>query len=138
MGAWLRREGYAPDMMLCSTAARTRETLEEMLKGLEQEPPVTFGDGLYLASMGKLLGFVQEAPNGAGSLLLVGHNPGMEDLASSLTADRLSPKARGWLDALEEKFPTAALAVFDFPVDRWKDVALGMGKLKAFVRPKDL
>lgn len=138
MGAWLKDEGYKPAMVLCSTSTRTRETLEQMLKGLDEKPPVTFVDAIYLASAAKLLSLIQDAPDTAGSLILVGHNPGMEDLASSLATDRLSPRAKNWLDALEEKFPTAALAVLDFKIDRWRDMQPGEGALKAFVRPKDL
>lgn len=138
MGAWLTAQGYKPAMLLCSSSARTRETLSEMLKGLGGNPPVTFMDGMYLASAGKLLGFIQDAPNGADSVLLVGHNPGMEELATRLTTEKLSGKARSWLDALEEKFPTAALAILEFDVAHWSDVKPGEGALKAFLRPKDL
>ena len=70
--------------------------------------------------------------------MVVGHNPGLEDLATKLAREPVRRKERARRDVLEEKFPTAALAVLDFDVDKWRDIRTGEGALVDFVRPKDL
>ena len=72
------------------------------------------------------------------AVVLVGHNPGLEALATLLAREPVRRKERARHEALEEKFPTCALAIMDFDVGRWRDVAPGTGKLVDFVRPKDL
>ena len=72
------------------------------------------------------------------TLLVVGHNPGMEQFATLLAREPVKRKERDRFDLIEEKFPTAALAVLDFDVSRWRDVAAGQGALIDFVRPRDL
>jgi len=85
-----------------------------------------------------LLAAVRAAPMTVASLMLVGHNPGMEELAALLAREPVRRKERARHEALEEKFPTSALAILDFDVGRWRDVEKGAGKLVDFVRPKDL
>jgi phosphohistidine phosphatase len=99
---------------------------------------VEYRDALYLAEPGKILKAVQEAADTVQSLMVVGHNPGLEQLASLLAREPVRRKERKRHDILEEKFPTAALAVLDFAVERWRDLAPGEGKLVDFVRPRDL
>ena len=70
--------------------------------------------------------------------MIVGHNPGLEACATLLAREPVRRKERARHEALEEKFPTCALAMLDFDVGRWRDVAQGTGKLVDFVRPKDL
>ena len=70
--------------------------------------------------------------------MVVGHNPGLEDLATKLAREPVRRKERARRDVLEEKFPTAALAVLDFDIQKWRDIVPGEGKLVDFVRPKDL
>ena len=78
------------------------------------------------------------APASVSALMIVGHNPGMEACAALLAREPVRRKERARHEALEEKFPTCALAVLDFDVGRWRDVMQGAGKLVEFVRPKDL
>ena len=89
---------------------------------------------VYLASAATLLDLVRELPDTAAAALLVGHNPGLEDLVLLLVPDA----AAGLRDSVEEKYPTASLAVLQFAVDHWADAAEGGATLASFVRPRDL
>jgi phosphohistidine phosphatase len=82
-----------------------------------------------------LLDLVHEAPDGASSLLLVGHNPGLEQLVLLLVPDQAGDVVR---DRVEEKYPTASLAEIALDVAHWADVSPGGGRLTRFVRPRDL
>jgi len=124
-----------PDLILCSTAMRTRQTLAPLLKRLgAPSPPIALESGLYLASEDVLLAHLQTAPDSAATVLLVGHNDGIgqlaADLAGSGPADALA--------SLRAKYPTGALAVFAVPDGPWSDLAPGKAKLIEFVRPRDL
>jgi phosphohistidine phosphatase len=77
-------------------------------------------------------------PVKAHGVMVIGHNPGLEELAALLAREPVRRKERERRDVLEEKFPTAALAVLDFEIDRWRDIQPGEGKLVDFVRPRDL
>jgi phosphohistidine phosphatase len=136
MARYLRKGDYKPDLILCSAAARTAQTAELVLQELEGE--VEYRDNLYLAEAPKLLAAVRGAPARIASLMLVGHNPGLEHLATLLAREPVRRKERARHEALEEKFPTSALAILDFDVGRWRDVEKNAGKLVDFVRPKDL
>ena len=136
MARYLRKNGHAVDLILSSSSARTTQTAELVLKELTAE--IEYRDALYLAPPAKLLAAVRAAPLAAASLMLVGHNPGMEELAAQLAREPVRRKERARREILEEKFPTCALAILDFDCPRWRDVAQGHGKLIDFVRPKDL
>jgi phosphohistidine phosphatase len=136
MARHVRKSGYAPDLILCSAAARTTQTAELLLHELDCE--IDYRDTLYLADATKLIAAVRGAPAFSSALMLVGHNPGMEDCAATLAREPVRRKERARHEALEEKFPTCALAILDFDVSRWRDVVQGAGKLVDFVRPKDL
>ena len=104
----------------------------------EIECDIEYRDGLYLAEPAKILAAVRGAPVAVSALMIVGHNPGLEACATLLAREPVRRKERARHEALEEKFPTCALAVLDFDIGRWRDVAQGAGKLVEFVRPKDL
>jgi phosphohistidine phosphatase len=133
---YLRKSDYAVDLILCSAAARTLQTAELMLQELECE--IEYRDNLYLAEPAKILATVRGAPVGVSALMVVGHNPGLEACAALLAREPLRRKERVRHEALEEKFPTCALAILDFDVGRWRDVVQGTSKLADFVRPRDL
>jgi phosphohistidine phosphatase len=136
MGRYLAKHGMEPQLMLVSPAARTRQTATLLLR--EVAAKLDYCDALYLAEPGKILKLVQETADGIQSLMVVGHNPGLELLASLLAREPVRRKEKKRHDILEEKFPTAALAVLDFETDRWRALGPGEGKLIDFVRPKDL
>lgn len=131
MGAWLKAHGPMPELVLCSTAARARQTLALALEALGAAPETRFDRGLYLAGGAGVLARLRQAPDAAATVLLVGHNPDLEQLARRLATTGDKPA----LSRLAEKYPTAGLAVIELPVERWADAGPG-GRLVAFETPK--
>jgi phosphohistidine phosphatase len=137
IGARLRK--YCPiELVLCSPSARTRETWQLVAKEVGRGPDAQFPNALYLAPAAVMLSIVQGIADQAQSMLIVGHNPGTEELAAKLARDSQSKDERRWREIMAEKFPTAALAVLEFDVGHWRDAVPHAGALAAFVRPKDL
>src|SRR5689334_22813866 len=141
MGRWLRDAGLVPDLVLCSTARRARETWQFAQAGLAATPPVRFERRIYDEGAAGLLALIREVPPTTGTLLLIGHNPAIEDLALMLAAhpgatgpDAASP---GDLERMRAKFPTAAIAVLQ-PTGTWRGLAQGRARLTAFVTPHDI
>lgn len=132
MATYLREQGIRPELVLCSSARRTKETLEQLGGAVTTDSTVEIRPALYLADADDLLGIVRSIPEPLESALLIGHNPGMQDLAIEL-AGRGGERRR-----LREKFPTAALAALESKVDRWSELALGAAELVGYVRPKEL
>jgi phosphohistidine phosphatase len=133
---YIRKNGFEPELLLASSSARTRQTAELVLREIKAE--VEYRESLYLAEPGKILGQIQAAPANISDLMVIGHNPGLEQLATVLAREPVRRKERARRDVLEEKFPTAALAVLDFDINKWRDISPGEGKLADFVRPKDI
>jgi phosphohistidine phosphatase len=127
MAKHLREKKISPELVLCSPARRTRETLE--MVGPSGE--VRMEEELYRASANGLLSRLQEVPDDVASVMLIGHNPAIEDLALALAAGG----AR--LVDMESKFPTGALATLDVP-DSWRELAPDSAELVGFVTPKEL
>jgi phosphohistidine phosphatase len=136
MARYLHRSDYAVDLILCSSAARTVQTAELVLQQLTSE--IEYRDALYLAEAAKIVAAIRGAPTSVSALMVVGHNPGLEATAALLAREPVRRKERARHEALEEKFPTCALAILDFDVGRWRDVVQGAGRLVDFVRPKDI
>ncbi len=129
IGKHLGRLKIAPALVLCSSAARTQETLG-LLRPALSGAAVSVEEGLYGASAKTLLERVREVPDGLGSVLLIGHNPGLHDLALVLASSGAD------LERLEAKFPTAALATL--AVRRWSNLGPRDAELVAYVVPKQL
>ena len=138
IGKYMARLKYAPELMLASTSSRTAETVERFVVNLPKTPQTELLDSLYLAEAREMLAVVRGVPDKVKTLMLVGHNPGMEELATSLAREPVKRKERSRIDLIEEKFPTCARAVLDFSVPRWREIAAGQGELIDFVRPRDL
>lgn len=131
IGAYMARHKMIPDLVLCSTAKRTRETLELVMAKFDGEPPVRFDERLYTATPERILDVLHAASGGASTVLVVGHNPGLQALAVLLIAS-------GDLDArerLHEQFPTAGLAVIDFALPAWDKLHPHSGRLERFIVP---
>jgi len=135
IGLFLKTNDMLFDQILASPAVRVIETLEhvEEASGLSFEP--RWDRKIYLASSVTLLDVLRGANDNADHVLMVGHNPGMEDLILDLVPDDGSSKARG---EVEEKYPTGALAEMVLEIDSWKNIADGCGALNRFTRPRDL
>lgn len=134
MGAYLAEQSLVPDLVIASTAVRVRDTLDLVLAALGRSPKVTLDHRLYEADAEDILAVLHESKADAHTLLVVGHNPGLSDLAELLIASGSDEAQRAML----EKFPTAGLAVIDFTVDDWRSLAPGGGRLDRFVTPRSL
>ena len=132
IGAYMAREKLMPDLALVSPARRAQETWKLVREALLKRVAQHDAPEIYEVAAAQMLEALRTVKPGIRTLLIVGHNPGMEDLAALLTKD-------GDADAIgrmKEKFPTAALAVIDFGIEGWGDVAPGSGYLERFVTPR--
>ncbi len=134
MGEAIAELRPAPEQVLCSSSRRTRETLDRILPHLPAGLAVAIDRELYLAGPDQILARIAEVDNRVRTLLVVGHNPGIAELAELLVAEgEASALAR-----LREKFPTGALAEIRTRTPRWRDLAPGSGMLSAFLTPREL
>ena len=134
MGVYMAKHALAPDLIVASTATRVRETLDLVLPAFKQGPKVTYESRIYEAKPEQLLSVLREMPATVHSLLMIGHNPGLAELATLLTAT-------GDIETrqqLIEKFPTAGLAVIDFASGSWAKLKPRTGRLERFVVPRTL
>jgi len=138
LGAEMHHRLYVPDLTLCSTARRTVETWARIAPEFDAPPRVEFLDALYLASPKAILKLAQLTDDGVNTLLVLGHNPGLEDCAAALARNPETQSESSLLEQLRDKFPTCALSVLDFEVAHWRDVEPGTGALTDFIRPKDM
>jgi phosphohistidine phosphatase len=127
----LGREGIVPELVLCSPARRARETLGRIAPALGDDVRVEVEEELYGASADGLLERLRALDDDIGSVMLVGHNPAIEELALSLAG------SGDELPAMRKKYPTAALATLAFD-GRWRDLEPGSAELTDFVKPKQL
>lgn len=136
IAAWLAAEHLVPDQVLISTATRTRQTWDVLseLFPANREPQVEYLPELYSASASQLLHAIHGVSAGINRLMLIGHNPGLHELALALTCTCNEAERR----QLSGSMPTAAVVVIDFPIADWADAAFGTGKLQHFVSPKVL
>lgn len=136
MGAFFARNDVIPDLVLCSSSVRTRQTAELALAALPEDrrPKLRVEAVLYLASVRTLLARIQKLPATAGHVMIIGHNPGLQMLAIDLIGDG-DPKV---IAAIEAKLPTAALVQITFDVADWSAVNCGVGHLDRLVTPKML
>ena len=131
MGRELRALGLGWDCVLASPAARVTETIDGLAESYGPLAPV-YDERIYLAPLDTLLELVRATDDAHATLLIVGHNPGMERLALLLS------RGGALHDELALKYPTGALAEIAFPIDHWRDVAESGGTLARFIRPRDL
>jgi phosphohistidine phosphatase len=134
MAAYMRERNYRPDVILCSPAARTRETLELLRPILAADIDTEYDRKLYLASAEAMLQRLRSLGEEVGSALVIGHNPGLAGLAAML-APRGERRA---LARMREKFPTSGLAVIHLHIDRWEQAEAGAGSLTDFMVPAGL
>jgi len=125
VGRFMRERELRPDLVLCSPAERTRQTVALVLEAAGLSAPVRFDERIYDATVGRLVEVVSQAGEGAGEILLVGHNPGMEELLELLTGET-------------RRMPTAALARIHLDTDDWAELGAHTGRLEWHVKPKEL
>jgi phosphohistidine phosphatase len=131
MAEHLRRKGIAPELVLCSPSRRTRQTLERVAPGLNESAEVRLEPELYAGSAAALLEVLRKVPDEVKAVMLIGHNPGIQDLTLSL--------ARGGSEVarVRSKFPTGALATLELS-GSWRELAPGCAGLMSLVKPKEL
>lgn len=134
MGDYMAREGLVPDLALISTARRTEETWALVREKLPRDVEARNFAGLYAAPATTILDILAQVEPGCRSVLIIGHNPGIEQLALTLVGTG-NADAR---QAMAEKYPTAGLAVIDFDAADWQSIGKGSGRLERFVTPRSL
>lgn len=134
MGAFMAEHGIKPDLILCSTSVRTRQTLSLILPHLSPAPAITYEDAVYLGASSTLLKLTRKVEATVAHVMIVAHDPGLHQLAMELSGTG-DPDL---LQLLAQKFPTAALAVIDFDARSWAKVRPGNGRLRLFMSPKRL
>jgi len=132
VGEHLVRRGVQPELVLCSPAVRTRETLERLGGALGPDATVRYEEELYAASWTSLLEVLHGVSDSVASVMLVGHNPSLEELARALASS--GPE----LARLEAKFPTGALATLSVATAAWEELSDGDAVLAEFVVPREL
>jgi phosphohistidine phosphatase len=134
IGAYMAKHHLVPDQVLCSTAQRTRDTWELVEKAFANPASATFEKRLYDADAEGILTVLQETKPEAHTVMIIGHNPALQELATLLiAAGDIDQRA-----TLHQKLPTGALVVIDFAVDSWADVHAHGGRLDRFVSPRSL
>jgi phosphohistidine phosphatase len=125
MGEALRERGPLPDFVLCSTAKRARSTMKAFVKAARIGVEPAFEEGIYEAITPELMKIIRRLPPASSCALMVGHNPGFEELVARLTEE-------------PQRMPTAALACIEFAVESWDDIEDGQGRLLWLITPKQL
>ena len=134
IGKHLRDTGLTFERVIASPAVRVVETLDEVSAGYGPGIEPGWERRIYLATADELLELVRDTPDVVESLLLAGHNPGVEELALMLVPAADEPSRH----AVEEKYPTASVAEIALQIDNWAEVGAGAGQLLRFTRPRDL
>lgn len=135
MGRHIRDHGVAWNRVIASPAIRCAETIEIACQAAQRPIAINWDRRIYLASSATLADLLREQDGDPQAILMVGHNPGLEDLIFDLVPDDGSSPLR---DVVEAKFPTATFAVLELEIDRWSDLADRCGKLVHLTRPRDL
>jgi phosphohistidine phosphatase len=125
IGNHIRKHKIVPELIVSSPAKRAQQTVELVMKAARLKTEPRFDQRIYEASARRLLEVVSQIEDSAGSVMLVGHNPGFEDLIDSLTNEA-------------QRMPTAALACVELSVEKWSTVRPGAGQLKWLITPKEL
>jgi phosphohistidine phosphatase len=134
MGRAMAERGIDPELILCSSARRTVDTLALVLPELKVEPKVVYEDSLYHPSPAEMLQMLRTIQPGADRVMIVGHNPEIQAFA----LDLIGSGPKHMRDRLTEKFPTAGLVVINFTAGLWSSIDVNSGSLNLFLTPKEL
>ena len=133
IGKELKHRHMRFDLVIASTAARVRETIDGVQEHFDFECEIRFEPELYLASCESLFSMIAALPDSVKAPLLVGHNPGLQQLLFGLARDDDPLRHR-----IAHKFPTGALGLIALPADRWREIALSSGEIVDLILPKEL
>jgi phosphohistidine phosphatase len=134
IGRELKRRRMRFDQVIASPAVRVRETLQEVAEGYGDSFDIRFDPRIYAATAQTLFDLIRHIPERVHAPLLVGHNPTLQQLVLELT----SGDERGLRARVEDKFPTAAVAMIELPAVRWDEVELNSGTIRELILPRDL
>jgi phosphohistidine phosphatase len=134
IGAYMASHALVPDRVVISPAARTQQTWKHTANAFRPVPGATTADQLYDATPHAIFAVIKDAPVSAHTLMVVGHNPGLHEVALMLIASG-DIEAR---ERLREKLPTCGLVIIDFAFDDWTKLHPQSGRLERFVSPKSL
>ena len=125
IGEYMREKKIRPDLIICSPAKRTRETIALVLEAAGIETELRYDERIYEASVGQLVEIISQIEDDKTEVMLVGHNPGFENLLERLTGESV-------------RVPTAALARIALNSEKWNEAATHAGQLEMFVKAKEL
>lgn len=125
IGSLIRKRKLQPDLVLSSPAERARQTTQLVLEAAGLKTELRHDERIYEAGVARLLEIVSQIDDEANLVMLVGHNPGFEELLAALTGESLI-------------VPTAALACIELDIEKWNKVRAGTGRLEWLVKPKEL
>ncbi|HEV7233111.1 MAG TPA: histidine phosphatase family protein [Sphingorhabdus sp.] len=135
VGKWVKENGIAFDHVVASPAVRVIDTIDQFVKGTGERIDPTWDRRIYLASSATLMDVLRDQADEHEAVMMVGHNPGMEDLVFDLVPDDGSSPLR---DVVWEKYPTGSLARMELAIGHWADIDRKCGRLTHFIRPRDL
>ena len=134
MANWLISKSIKPDVIICSSAKRTSETLAHIQPAFDQSTATIMEPNLYLASSERLFESAAALDDTVQTAMLLGHNPGMHDAAlSALTAANRRESGE-----MRSRFPTCACAIISLPINRWSEITTDIGELNAYMTPRGL
>ena len=134
MGKWMAKRGIAPDVVITSSTVRSQETWRRVKDALGQDAPTIIADELYSSGPDRMLRTLHDAPKGAKTVLMIGHQPAISSFARKL-ANGSTPSS---CKRAYKKFPTAAVAVIAPKAKKWKDVSFGDADFEKFSVPKEV
>lgn len=132
IASYMKDKSFEPSIVLCSSALRARQTWEIVAPAFPRPTVIEIDSSLYQAGTEELISQLRHIPRGASSVLLIGHNPALQELVLRLASENAQ------LQLLREKFPTAALAVIEAPINEWEELEFATTELADFVTPKRL
>jgi len=135
MGRHIADQAWTWQRVLASPAVRSAQTIELAMADAHIDVPLEWDRRIYLASSAVLLDVLRDQPDDLDRIMMVGHNPGLEDVIFDLVPDDGTSPLR---TIVEEKFPTATFAVLELAIDNWGDIDDGCARLVHLVRPRDL
>ena len=134
MGKYLKKNKLIPDIVYCSSAIRAKQTWEVVNRIVEIKENILYEDSLYMSDFSNFINIIKKTKNNFKNLMIVSHNPGIENLALELSKD----KNNEIYEKINIKFPTGALIIIKFDLNNWSKVDCKKGKLYEFIKPKEL
>lgn len=138
VGAYIKDADLIPNLLLCSTATRAKETCKLVRDAIGADIKTEYLKSLYLAPPSQFLRAIRHTPDDVDRLMIISHNPGIHELAFRLEGEVGDERTRTLSNELRIKFPTAALAILGFEIGSWANVSYGHARLIDFIRPRQL